>query len=359
MTRKRGSTTAFIVVVAAVFAILVIAFVFNSKISAPLSPANTPAGSGFKNTDSHIYRKLQMGTLVEITVLGGDKERFDKAIGRAFRKIHELENLFSSYEPPSDVSRISGGAGQGPVTVSADVVQVALKAKEVAKLTDGAFDPTIGSLAGLWGYSGEKGIVPTLEELKKVLPHVNYKKILIDKEASTVELADPGVAFNLGGIAKGYIIGQAVEVLKKYGITRAIIKAGGDMFTFNVSGKKKRPFKIGIRDPRGAETDIIGEVYLTNGAVATSGDYERFFMVDGKRYHHILNPKTGMPAMKTRSATVVTIDPTLADALSTGVFVLGPAKGMALIERLEGVEGVIVSANGKITTSSGFKGKIY
>ncbi|MBE9528338.1 MAG: FAD:protein FMN transferase [Proteobacteria bacterium] len=350
MPKKPGSSIVYLIIVISVFVLLGLGFMLNSK------PSDTSAPLG---TDNFVYRKLQMGTLVEITVMDGDPEAFDTATGKAYRKISELEKLFSSYTPLSDVSQISLGAGRGPIPADPRVVTVALKAKQVSVLSGGAFDPTIGSLAGLWGFSGEKGYVPTAEELAEALPRVDFNKIVIDKEASTIELTERRVAFNLGGIAKGYIIGEAVKVLQARGVTRAIIKAGGDMFAFNITGKETRPFKIGIRDPRGTETELIGEVYLGGGAVATSGDYERFFMHGGVRYHHILDPKTGLPAMKTRSATVVTQDPTLADALSTSVFVLGPVKGMELIESMDGVEGVVVGPDGKITTSSGFEGKIF
>jgi thiamine biosynthesis lipoprotein len=348
MPKKNGSSIVYLIIVSSVFVLLGLAFMLNSK---PTDPST--------GTDSVVYRKIQMGTLVEITVMDGNTEAFDIATGKAYRKISELEKLFSSYQPLSNVSQISLGAGKGPVSADSRVVEVALIAKHVAELSGGAFDPTIGSLAGLWGFSGEKGYVPTAKELAEMLPRVDFNKIIINEEASTIELTERGVAFNMGGIAKGYIIGEAVKVLQEQGVTRAIIKAGGDLFAYNLTGKERRPFKIGIRDPRGTETELIGEVYLGSGAVATSGDYERFFMLDSVRYHHILDPKTGLPAMKSRSATIVTTDPTLADALSTSVFVLGPVKGMELIESMEKVEGVVVGPNGKITTSSGFKGKIF
>ena len=350
MANKPGSSIAYLVVITSVFVLLGIAFILNSKISAP---------TGKSGKDNFVYHKIQMGTIVEITVMDGDEELYDTAVGKAFRRVSDLEKLFSSYRPLSDVTRISQGAGKEPVTVSADVVGITLKAIRVAELTDGAFDPTIGSLASQWGFSGENGYVPTTDEIAEALPMVDYRKIKVDKEASTVELTERGVAINLGGIAKGYIIGEAVKVLKKRGVRRAIIKAGGDMFAFNSTGEERTPFKIGIRDPRGKEDDLVGEAYLDEGAVATSGDYERFFMKNGKRYHHILDPETGFPAMGARSATVITDDPTLADALSTSVFVLGPKKGMELIEGLDGVEGLIVGADGKITESTGFKGKIF
>ena len=310
-----------------------------------------------KKNSSVVYRRLLMGTMVEVTVMEGDSERFESAVKAAYQEIKELEALFSSYKPLSDVSRISMNAGKGPVNVSAPVAAVTAAALQMADLTGGAFDPTVGALAGVWGFSGEVSVVPKADDVARLLPLVDYKNVTVEIEASTVELKRPGMAFNLGGIAKGYIVGRAVEVLKARGVERAIIKAGGDMFAFNVTGNAT-PFIIGIQDPRDPNK-LIGEAHFDEGAVATSGDYERFFVKDGKRYHHILDPSTGYPAKGSRSVTVVAADPTRADALSTSVFVMGPERGMALIEKLDGVEALIIDSNGLITRSSGFKGEVF
>jgi thiamine biosynthesis lipoprotein len=350
-SNKPINYVAYAVVVLIVMVILAVPFVYKKRTV----------------RESVTYTKLQMGTIVEITIMGGDPDRFDKAAKKAFREIKRLEGLMSSYKPLSDVSRISASAGVEPVVVSPEVLEVTQKAIEVAELTGGALDPTIGSLASLWGFSGESGEVPDKADVEKVLPLVDYRNIVVDKDASTVFLKKRATAFNLGGIAKGYIVGQAVGVLRLYGVTRAIIKAGGDMFALNAPGLLgagraggaggPEPFRIGIKHPREKEK-LLGEAYLENGAVATSGDYERFFESDGVMYHHILDPETGYPARRSRSATVMTLDPTLADALSTSVFVLGPVEGMRLVESLPGVEALIVDSEGKITRSSGFKGKV-
>src|SRR3990170_1462509 len=175
-------------------------------------------------------------------------------------------------------------------------------------------------------------------------------------EAAKVGLAKKGMALNLGGVAKGYIVDMAAGVLKAHGVKSAVVHAGGDMFVFQED--RTDPFTIGIQHPR-KKGELLGEAHVYNGAVPTSGDYERYFEKDGVRYHHILDPKTGFPAKGTQSVTIIAEDPTSADALSTAVFVMGPEKGMELIERLEGVEGVFVHENGKVRTSSGFEGKIY
>ncbi len=305
-----------------------------------------------------IYKKLLMGTVVEISMMGGDSSDYDKAADSAFTEISRLEKIFSSYDAGSEVSRISQRSGSA-VKVSEDVISVVKTALRVASLSDGAFDPTIGAVAGVWGFSGEKKHVPGIGEVARLLPLVNYKNVAVDDKAYTVRLTKKNMTLNLGGVAKGFIVKRAGNKLLEHGVARAIIKAGGDMFLINKNSSfGNANFIIGIKDPRETEK-IFGEAFSKRGAVATSGDYERFFMSDGVRYSHILDPKTGFPARRSRSATIVTEDSTLADALSTAVFVMGPQKGLALIESLKGVEGVVIGSDGVIHNSTGFKGRLF
>lgn len=301
------------------------------------------------------FKKMLMGTVVELT-LRDDGQDLDKAAQAGFAEIERLESIFSNYIKESDTSRISLNAGK-TVKVSPDTVTVLKKAVMVAEVSDGAFDPTVGALAKVWGLSGEKGVVPSETEIKKLLPLIDWRKIIIDEPEGMAGLAAKGMSINLGGVAKGYIAWKAAEAVKAKGIRRCIIKAGGDMYVFQDAADKSQPFIIGIQHPRSKA--LLGEAYVNSGAVSTSGDYERFFEKAGVRYHHILDPKTGFPARRSMSVTIVSKDPTLADALSTAVFVMGPVNGMALIERLDNVEGILVDADGKVTISSGFKGKIF
>lgn len=307
-----------------------------------------------RQKESVTISRAMMGTIVQVTIMEGPEGYFDRAAETAFTEIQRLEKIFSSYKTDSDVARISNNAGQ-QVRVSHETIEVLKTAVLVAGLSGGAFDPTVGALGKAWGYSGEKGVVPSKAEMAKVLPLVDYRSIKIDEAASTAGLKRKGMSLNLGGVAKGYIVNKAVEALKREGVTRGIIHAGGDMVVFQKG--EKEPFSIGIQHPR--KKQLLGKALVYNGAVATSGDYERFFEIGGKRFHHILDPRTGFPAEGTRSATIVAKDPTLADALSTAVFVMGPQKGMELIERLPDVEGVIVDSEGRVERSSGFKGEIY
>lgn len=299
-----------------------------------------------------LYGRILMGTAVEITL----KQDNPRAVEAAFKEIERLEKVFSSYIPDSEISRISKGAGKEGIKVSAEVVEVVLAGLKVSRLSKGAFDPTVGVLfgkEGVWDFSGEKNNVPKRKEILRLLRLVDYRDVIVNKDTSIVGLKKRGMRLDLGGVAKGYIVGRAMEVLKKHGIEWAIIRAGGDMMVYSSKGNAP-PFTIGIQHPR-KEGELLGKIRVANRAVATSGDYERSFIKDGIRYHHIIDPKTGYPADKCRSVTVVSEDPTLADALSTAAFVMGPEKGMELIERLAGVEGIIVDREGGVGVSSGLK----
>ena len=310
-----------------------------------------------RGAQSVTFSRALMGTLVQITIMeedGGEAES-EAAAEAAFDEISRLEKILSSYDPASDVSLVSKAAGRSAVKVSPEVVEVVAKAMEISSLSAGAFDPTVGALARAWGYSGEKGEVPPADEVARLLPLVDYRAIVVDEKNSTVMLSKKGMVLNLGGVAKGFIVGKAIAKLKAGGMRRGIVHAGGDMTVFQTG--EGESFTVGIQHPR--EKKLIGEIHAANGAVSTSGDYERFFMKDGIRYHHILDPKTGFPARRSQSATVTSIDPTQADALSTAAFVMGPVAGMEMIEKIDGAEGLIVDADGRVFTSSGFKGRIF
>ncbi len=308
-----------------------------------------------KGGQSVTFSRAQMGTLVQVTLMDGDEAGYEAAADAAFDEISRLEKLLSSYDPASDVSLIAKAAGQSAVKVSPEVVEVVVRGLEISRLSGGAFDPTVGALGRAWGYSGERGYVPQADEVAKLLPLVDYTAVVVDEKNSTVMLSKKGMVLNLGGVAKGFIVGRAIDKLKAAGMRRGIIHAGGDMTVFQTG--EGEPFLVGIQHPR--EKKLLGEVRVKSGAVSTSGDYKRFFMKDGVRYHHILDPETGFPAWRSQSATITSIDPTQADALSTAAFVMGPTAGIEMIEKIEGVEGLMVDMNGKVYISTGFKGRVF
>jgi thiamine biosynthesis lipoprotein len=295
-----------------------------------------------------------MGTVVEITLVGEDEEAANKATFQSFQEIKRIEHLMSPWIDSSDVTRINQSAGKEWVKVSQETLRVIKKAREISELAEGGFDITVGPLTQLWRVAREKGIPPSADELKKKLDLVNFRNVMIDQEEK-VFLKKRGMSIDLGGIAKGYAVDRAFEVLRTLGYKNLIVNAGGDL---RVGGSKlDQPWSIGIQDPRSSEK-IMATVTISDSAIATSGDYEKFFIYQGKRYHHIFNPKDGLPSDGCQSVTIICKEGMVADALATAVFVLGPEKGYVLCQKLKGVDCLIVDKEGKIILAPGLKSRI-
>jgi thiamine biosynthesis lipoprotein len=300
------------------------------------------------------FHQVAMGTAIEITLIGDNEEAATKAALRALQEMKRIEQLMSPWIESSDVFRINQSSGKEWVKISHETLAVIKKAQEISELSDGRFDITVGPLAELWRKAREKKIPPSAEEVKEKLGLVNFKNIEIDREGK-VFLKKKGMAIDLGGIAKGYAVDRAFELLKSLGYKNLIVNAGGDL---RVGGlKNNQPWSIGIQHPREPE-NFLAKISISDMAVATSGDYERFFIYEGKRYHHIFNPKDGFPTDDCQSVTILCKEGMMADALATAVFVLGPGKGYALCQKLAGVDCLIVDKEGKIIFTPGLKGRI-
>jgi thiamine biosynthesis lipoprotein len=237
------------------------------------------------------------------------------------------------------------------------VREVLRVSQEVSEWTDGKFDVTFAALSGLWKFDQDiDGRVPDRAEIAARLPLIDYRALTIDDRAGTASLARAGMKVNLGGIGKGYAVDRAVAILRDARLSDFMIQFGGDLF---VAGRRgDRPWRVGIQDPRGAPNTLFAAIELTDVAFSTSGDYERFFIRDGRRYHHILDPDTGEPASRSRSVTIMARTATGADGLAKGVFILGGEQGLALIERVPDVEGVIVTADNQVLVSSGLEKRL-
>jgi thiamine biosynthesis lipoprotein len=298
-----------------------------------------------------------MGSTLRLTAWSGDPAATQAAFNEVFTEFDRLEKLMSTWIPGSDVERVNGAAGIKPVRVSAEVREVLGAARRTSEWTSGKFDVTFGALSGLWKFDhNQDNVVPDMREVRRRLPLIDYRAIQSDDTAGTVFLARKGMSIHLGGIGKGYAIDRGATILRRRGVRDFMIQSGGDIY---VGGMKDgRPWRLGIQDPRGPANHTFAELDLSDGTFSTSGDYERFFMRDGRRYHHILDPANGEPARGSRSVTIVANDALVADGLSTGVFIMGPEAGMALIEQLSDVEGVIVSAKNEVLISSGLRGKL-
>lgn len=308
--------------------------------------------------------KFLMSTIVEITAVGSE-QNCQQAMEQAFEEIERIDRLMNVYNADSEISRINNSAGKSSVQVSSDTLEVINQSLRISSLTGGAFDITILPLMELWEF-GEKmeendlKRVPSDNEIQEKLKLVDYRKVAIDAAHSAVMLSSPGRRLDVGGIAKGYAVDKVVQTLKTAGIRSALVNAGGDIYAMG-SPPDKDSWKVGIQHPR-RRAELLGTLELKDKAVATSGDYENFFEVNGKRYCHIMNPRTGRPVEGIMSVTIVAETTTEADALATSVFPLGADDGMKLIEKMDGVDGIIITGNNesdmKILISSGLKDKV-
>jgi thiamine biosynthesis lipoprotein len=310
-----------------------------------LHPSSPQSSNLFK------YHQVAMGTIIEIILTGDDEEGANKAALQAFQEIKRIQTLMSSWMDSSDVTRINRSAGKEWVKVSPETMEVIKKAKEISELSEGGFDITVAPLVDLWRKAREKKTPPSMEDVKGKLDLVNFEKLRIDPKGK-IFLEKEGMAIDLGGIAKGYAVDRAFNILRSLGYKNLIVNAGGDL---RVGGtRNNQPWSIGIQNPREPES-ILTKIPLSDVAVATSGDYQKFFIYQGKRYHHICNPKTGFPADGCQSVTIITKDCMAADGLATAIFVLGPEKGYALCQKLDGVHCLIVDKEGKMIRSPNLK----
>lgn len=264
----------------------------------------------------------------------------------------------------SEVSRINAAAGSGkPVRIGGETFDVLKHALWIADRSEGAFDITVGAFKGLWKFDEDNdGTLPSDSAVKQRLRLVDYHDVILDPRQSSVALRRPGQQITLGGIAKGYIVDRAVAVLRTDGFKDFLVQAGGDLYAAGQRGD--RPWRVGVQDPRAARSDgkaadaSFAMITLSDAAFNTSGDYERFIIKDGKRYHHILDPRTGYPVAHTRSVTVLAPSSFLADTLDTALFVMGTEKGLAFAKSLPAVEVLIVDGDNQVHTTPGLAGKL-
>ena len=292
-----------------------------------------------------------MGTVIEITLLGENEEATRKAALQAFHEIRRIEQAMSPRIESSDLTRINRSAGTEWVQVLPETVEVIESALKISELSMGAFDISVGPLVQLWSTATERKIPPSNEELQQKLASINFKDVLINPQRKVL-LKKRGMAIHLGGIAKGYAVDRAFDLLRSLEYKNLIVNAGGDLKAGGL--KEGHPWSIGIQDPRAPEK-MMAKVSVSDSAMATSGDYERFFIHQGKRYHHILNPSDGLPAEGCQSVTVLCKEGAIADALATAIFILGPEKGYLLCQKLEGVDCLIVNREREIIYSPGLK----
>lgn len=299
--------------------------------------------------------QMQMGTLVSITAVAPTHENANKAINAGFMEIKRLERLLSTWIPESELSRVNASAGEMPVHVSPETLTVVQRAIQAADMTGGGFNIAIGPAVDAWRVT-EGQRIPAESELDAIRPLVDLLAVHVDAREQTIYLGKTGMRIDVGGIGKGYAADQAVMVMQKAGAVAGVVALSGDIKTFGrLPGGKM--FPVGIQHPRQDES-VLAWIDLQDEAISTAGDYERFFERDGVRYHHILDPKTLQPARGCQSVTVIAKEGIWADGLDTGIFVMGPERGMELVEQLPGVEAIIVGHDGRVFVSSGLKSRV-
>ncbi len=307
--------------------------------------------------EQSMYKKsrMLMDTFVTITVVSGSADEADEAIEKAFSAIERFGALINFFSDKSEVAEINRKAGMSEVRVSPATIDIVERAVYVAAKSGGAFDPTIGPVTKLWDFTKKKK--PSGVRIRNNLRLVNYQNIIINRDKQTVFLKEKDMLLDLGGIAKGYAADLAVINLQQNGIKSGLVAVAGDIRGFG-SRPDGGEWKIGVKNPRqrNGSDEIIARISLSNKAVSTSGDYERYFFINGRRFHHLLDPKTGYPAECCRSVSMIADEGVFADGFSTAVFILGPEKGLELVQAL-GMDAIIIDNNGKIHATPGLEGR--
>jgi thiamine biosynthesis lipoprotein len=300
---------------------------------------------------------VSMGSSLKVSIWTSDAAKADAAADKVLKEFDRLESLLSIWKPGSDVVRMNAAAGRAPVTVSRETLEVLTVARMAGERTGGKFDITFGALADIWKFDHDQdNRVPARSEIDARLPLVDFRAVEIDPDRHTAFLEKVGMRVHLGGVGKGYAVDAAVALLKQHGFHDFLIQSGGDLYAAGTNNGT--PWRLGVADPRGTH-DAFAAIEVRDATLSTSGDYERSFVKDGVRYHHLIDPDVGEPARGCRSVTIVADRATLADVFSTGVFIMGPRDGMALIEQLPNVEGVIVTAANEVLISSGLKDAVH
>lgn len=277
------------------------------------------------------FTEPHMGTTFRIVLYAADETAAKKAAKAAFARVAELNAIMSDYQPTSELMKLCEKARGEPVKVSADLFEVLKKADEFSKLTDGALDVSIGPVVRLWRRARRTRTLPKAEEIKKALDLVDYRKIKLDPKGRTVQLLLMGMLLDLGSIGKGYAADAALAVLRQHGITQALVAAGGDIAVGDAP-PDTRGWKVGIAPLKNPDAPPTHYLLLKNAGVSTSGDSEQFVELGGKRYSHIVDPKTGIGLVGRRSVTVVAPNATTSDGLDTGLCVLGVERGLKIVE---------------------------
>jgi len=289
-----------------------------------------------------------MGTEVSVYLWSDDPELGRQALEDVFEETARIDRLMSTYKDESEISKINRLAAKKPVVCGDELFDLVRRSLDISVLTLGAFDVTYDSVGQHYDFRSRQR--PDTDTVASERENIDYRLVELDQATRSISFLKEGVRINLGGIAKGYVVERGIDILRRHGLKHAIVTAGGDSRL--LGDRRGRPWMVGIRDPR-VDDKVAISVPLTDEAISTSGDYERYFDEDGVRYHHIIKPATGTPAGGVHSATVFGPDAVITDALSTSVFVMGVEQGLTLIATLPDYESIVIDAEGRVYYSDG------
>ncbi|RZK79067.1 MAG: FAD:protein FMN transferase [Pedobacter sp.] len=292
-----------------------------------------------------------MGNRFEFTAIAKSKQSGDDAIDAAIAEVQRIESLLSSFKEDSQVNEINKFAGIKTVPVDREVIELINRSTKISTVTQGAFDITYGSIdKSLWNFDIHMTALPDQQTALKAVERINYKNVLVDEDAGTVMLKMEGMRIGFGGIGKGYAADQAKKLMQNMGIESGIVNAAGDLITWGTQ-LDGSPWTIGIANPD-QKQDAFSALSISNMAIATSGNYEKYAVIDGKKYSHTINPKTGLPVHGIKSVSIICPSGELADALATPILVMGVSVGLDLINQLNNVACVIIDDDNRIYTSN-------
>jgi FAD:protein FMN transferase len=291
-----------------------------------------------------------MGTRIAVELWADDASPGRASIDAVLAEMRRVDAAMSTYKPTSELSQVNAGAAQAPVKISAELFDLLTTALDYSRVTEGAFDITYASVGYLYDF--RRRVRPDEAHIKAALPGVNYRHVVLDRKTQTVRFAQPGVRIDLGGIAKGHSVDRAIALLQGRGVKHAMVSAGGDSRI--IGDRFGKPWVVGIRHPD-RKQEVIARIPLDDAALSTSGDYERYFDDGGVRYHHIIDPGTGHSASKVRSATIIGPTATRTDGLSKTAFVLGPERALEIYNRLDDIDAVLVTPDGRVLYTKGLE----
>ena len=291
-----------------------------------------------------------MGTRIVVELWSEDKAKGEQAVQAVLDEMRRVDAAMSTYKPTSELSLVNAQAATKPVLISQELFDLLQTSVEYSKLTGGAFDITYASVGFMYDF--RQRVRPDEEQIQGALSGINYRHLVLDPKARTVQFAREGVRVDLGGIGKGHAVDKGIEVLLKRGVKHALVTAGGDSRI--IGDRFGNPWVVGIRHPDRKE-EVLARIPLEDAALSTSGDYERYFDENGVRYHHIIDPKTGHSASKVRSATIIGPTATRTDGLSKTAFVLGPERAIEIYNQLEDIDAILVAPDGRVMYTKGLE----